>query len=180
MVELASVLWLAIFVFGVIGYLRGFDKELVSLAGIILALFTLVQFDDFFTNLTSGSNTPGETLFYLQSVVMLVVTFFAYQTTPSFALSQAIEQRAGGGNRDVLQNRILGTLLGAFNGYLVFGSLWSFLLTTNYPLDSITPPAPETASAGWVESLPLSWLVDGNLLTLLVIGLFLFILIAVI
>ena len=45
MIQLSSILWLGIFTFGVIGYLRGFDKELVGLSGIVLALFTLVQFN---------------------------------------------------------------------------------------------------------------------------------------
>ncbi|NJL95401.1 MAG: hypothetical protein HC915_17605 [Anaerolineae bacterium] len=47
MIQLATVLYLGVFTFGVIGYLRGFDKELVALSGVVLALFVLVQFQGF-------------------------------------------------------------------------------------------------------------------------------------
>lgn len=176
MIQLSTVLWLAIFTFGIIGYLRGFDKELVALSGIVLALFALVQFDNFFTSLASSSGNPPRTLWYLQTIILLVVTFFAYQTPPE--KFENIMRRRGG--RDKFQTQILGMITGAFNGYLVFGSIWYFLHIKNYPLTSILPPAAGSASAGFVNNLPLEWLLDGNLLTLLVIGLFLFILIAVI
>ena len=173
MIQLASVFWLGILCFGIIGYLRGFDKELIALAGIILALFTLVQFDDFFVSLAESSGSPARTQFYLQMLIVLAVTFFAYQTPPGKFTS-------GGRSRDRFQVRLLGTVTGAFNGYLVVGSLWYFMHIQNYPLDSVLPPAPNSPSAGLVDSLPLFWLLQGNLLTLLVIGLFLFILITLI
>ena len=176
MIQLSTVLWLAIFTFGVIGYLRGFDKELVALSGIVLALFTLVQFNTFFESLTDTAGNPGRSLWYLQTIILLVVTFFAYQTPPE--KFENIMRRRGG--RDKFQTQILGMITGAFNGYLVFGSIWYFLHVKGYPLTSILPPAPDSASAGLADNLPLDWLLQGNLLTLLVIGLFLFILIAVI
>jgi uncharacterized membrane protein required for colicin V production len=174
-IQLSSVLFLAIFVFCLIGYLRGFDKELIALSGIILALFTLVQFDGFFANVTSGADNPLRAHFLLQAVVLLIVTFFAYQTPPGQFTKFINRSR-----RDVYQNKILGVLTGGFNGYMVFGSLWYFLAEKGYPLTAITAPILGTASADLVDNLPLSWLLDGNLLTLFVIGLFLFILIAII
>jgi uncharacterized membrane protein required for colicin V production len=179
MIQLSTILYLAILTFGLIGYLRGFDKELVSMAGIVLALFILIQFNGFFTSLTSGAGNPLRTLFYLQSVILLVVTFYAYQTPPERLANLSFGGRRRG-TRDIIQTRLLGVLAGGFNGYLVFGSLWWFLASKNYPLASILPPQPETASASLVSSLPLEWLLDGNLLTLFVIGLFLFVLIAII
>ena len=176
MIQLSSVLWLGVFTFGVIGYLRGFDKELVGLSGIVLALFTLVQFEGFFESLASGAGNPLRTLFYLQTAVLVIVTFFAYQTSPDKFANLA--SRRGG--RDAFQTRVLGVLTGAFNGYLVIGSIWYFMDVKNYPLTSVLRPAADTASAALIDNLPLSWLLEGNLLTLLVIGLFLFILIAII
>jgi uncharacterized membrane protein required for colicin V production len=176
MIQLSTILYLGIFTFGMIGYLRGFDKELVALAGIVLSLFVLVQFDGFFVNLADSSGDPQETLYYLQAILLGVVTFFAYQTPPE--KFESIARRKSG--RDKFQTQLLGAVTGGFNGYLVIGSLWYYMDIKSYPFDSITPPAPDSASAGVVESLPLSWLLQGNLLTLLVVGLFLFILIAII
>jgi uncharacterized membrane protein required for colicin V production len=178
MIQLATVFWLAILVFALIGYLRGFDKELVSTSGIVLSLFILVQFDDFFRTITEGAGNPARTLLYVQAGIILIVTFFAYQTVPDRLA--AIRKNPPKSNRDGLQTRMLGVLTGGFNGYLVFGSLWYYMDEKAYPLESIRAPLAETASAALVGSLPLAWLLQGNLLTLLVIGLFLFILIAVV
>jgi len=175
MIQLSSILYLAIFTFGIIGYLRGFDKELIALAGIVLSIFTLVQFNTFFTSVAAGAGNPNRTLFYFQAFVILTVTFFAYQTPPGrFVVS------GGRRARDRLQSQLLGGLAGGFNGYMVFGTLWYYLDEKGYPLDSITPPTLGTSSADLIDALPLTWLLQGNLLTLLVIGLFLFILIAII
>jgi len=176
MIQLSSVLWLAIFTFGVIGYLRGFDKELIALSGVILSIFSLVQFNSFFVSVTAGAGNPPRTLFYIQAAIILIVTFFAYQTPPE----RFAKLRRSRGARDLLQTRLLGVLTGGFNGYMVFGSLWYYLHEKGYPLTSILPPAPDSASAGMIDILPLAWLLSGNLLTLFVIGLFLFILIAII
>ncbi len=175
MIQLSSILLLAMFVFAIIGYLRGFDKELIAMAGIMLALFTLQQFESFFENLTADSG--ANTRFYLQALVLLLVTFFAYQTPPGRFSKMAGDRRKA---RDMLQNRLLGVLTGGFNGYVVFGSLWWFLDDLGYPLASIQAPLPDSASVAWLDNLPQSWLLEGNLLTLFVIGLFLFILIAII
>jgi uncharacterized membrane protein required for colicin V production len=176
MIQLSTVLWLGIFTFAVIGWLRGFEKELVALSGIVLALFTLTQFDDFFSTLAANSGNPAKTLFYLQTIIILVVTFFAYQTPPEKFINITGRRSV----RDRFQTQVLGTIFGAFNGYLVLGSIWYFLHTENYPLESVLPPAANSASFSMVDNLPLAWLLEGNVLTLLVIGLFLFILIAVI
>lgn len=176
MVQLATVFWISIITFAAIGYLRGFDKELIAMSGIVLAIFILVQFNDFFETITAGSGNPNRTLFQWQALVILLVTFFAYQTPPE----RFNNLRRGKVNRDALQTRMLGTLTGGFNGYLVFGSLWYYMDEKGYPLSSVTPPLDGSASEGLLGSLPLAWLLQGNLLTLFVIGLFLFILIAII
>ncbi len=177
MIELSSFLWFNIALFGVIGYMRGFSKEFVALAGIILALFVLVEFESFFDTLGRGSGS--EQVFYVKALFLLVVTFFAYETPPGRVVPT--KRRGGRDNRDAWQNRILGVLLGGFNAYLVVGSLWYFMDQLSYPLSpSVTTPSPNSSSAEMVTTLPLVWMQEGNLLTIFVIALFLFILIAII
>lgn len=176
MISLASFLWFTIALFATIGFLRGFSKEFIALAGIILALFTIVQFEAFFDNLGRGSGT--EQIFYVKALFLVVVAFFAYQTPPERVTSS---RRRGRDNRDEWQNRVLGGLLGGFNAYLLFGSLWYFMEQLAYPLaPNVTAPSTGSASEGMVSNLPLVWMQEGNLLTLAVIFLFLFILIAII
>ena len=45
--------------------------------------------------------------------------------------------------REKLQDALLGFVVGAFNGYLLVGSLWYFLHEANYPYPQlILPPEP--------------------------------------
>lgn len=177
MIELSSFLWIMVFLFAVIGYMRGWTKELIATAGIVLALFTLKQFEALVIDpLTDGRQAPK---FYLQAAILLLIAFFAYQTPP--------ERLARGGQirnpRESLQDGILGALVGALNGYLLFGSLWWYMDNLEYPLSPfITPVAPGSPSAELVDALPLSWMLsaDGGLLSLLMIALFVFVIVVVV
>jgi len=177
MIQLSSFLWMMVFAFAVIGYMRGWTKELIATAGIVLALFTLKQFEALVIDpLTDGRQEPK---FILQAVVLLALAFFAYQTPP--------ERLARGGAvrnpRESLQDGILGALVGAFNGYLLIGSLWWYMDNLEYPLSPyITPVAPGSPSAKLVDALPLSWMLsaDGGLLSLVMIALFIFVIVAIV
>jgi hypothetical protein len=108
-----------------------------------------------------------------------VGTFFAYQTPGTAA--RLSEGRLWSNRREGLQERLLGFIIGGVNGYLVFGSAWYYLDATGYPFAPyITAPAPGSPSAAMVQSLPLIFLVQGNLLTILVIVLFLFVIVAMV
>lgn len=177
MMQLSSFLVIMIGLFALIGYMRGWTKELIASAGIILALFTLDQFETIFIDpLTNGQQGSK---FWLQAVTLLAFAFFAYQTPPeSFARGGRVRS-----NREGFQDGILGALVGAWNGYLLFGSLWWYLDSLEYPLSPyIIPVDPGSASANWVNILPLSWMLsgDGGVLTFLMIGLFIFIIVTVV
>lgn len=178
MMQLSTFLWMMIILFAIIGFLRGWTKEIVSTAGIILALFTTWQFQNILIQpLTKGAT--GEQIFYLYSGLLIIITFFAYQT-PGTA-SRLSEGRMWSGRREGLQERLLGAVIGGVNGWLIFGTIWYYLDATHYPFSPfIIAPAPGSASAAMVSTLPLIFLVQGNLLTILVIVLFLFVIIAMI
>ena len=54
--------------------------------------------------------------------------------------------------------RLASAVLGAFNGYLVIGSIWYFMDQYEYPLDPlIMMPALGTGSANFIDKLPLVW-----------------------
>ena len=79
MIQLAGFMWAMAFVFGVIGYMRGLSKEMISLAGIILALFALFQFDGLLRE-TLLANLPPAQIFIVQCFIFIGIVFFAYQT----------------------------------------------------------------------------------------------------
>src|SRR3954471_3717549 len=165
MMQLSTFLWSMIAMFGVVGFLRGWTKEIVATAGIILALFTSWQFSSILIQpLTQGA--APEQVFYLYTGLLLIITFFAYQTPGTAA--RLSEGRMWSSRREGLQERLLGAIVGGINGYLVFGSIWYFLDAMAYPFAPyIIAPAPGSASAAMVSSLPLIFLVQGNLLTIL-------------
>lgn len=176
MVQLSTVLWTSIILFAFIGYMRGWTKEILATAGIILALFAIKQFETLLIDpLTNGEQTSK---FYLEAVILLTLAFFGYETSPErFIRSKKTVVREG------VQEGILGALVGALNGYLLIGSLWWYMDNLEYPLSPhVTPVAPGSASANMVDALPLSWMLsgDGGILALVVIALFIFIIVSVV
>ncbi len=177
MIQLSAVLLTMAIFFGIIGYLRGWNKELISLAGIILGLFALFQFD----NLLRGVLLAGvsrDQVFLVQAAIFLVVVFFAYQT-------RGMGAGRGPDGRDRLQSSILGGLVGFINGYLIWGSLWYFMDINAYPLaPAVIAPAPGSPSDQARSLLPLVVLGGGvtgtgDLLAIAVIVLFLIVLIVI-
>ncbi|MEZ4670433.1 MAG: CvpA family protein [Anaerolineae bacterium] len=178
MIQLSTLLWGFSLVFGVIGYMRGLSKELISLAGIVLALFALFQFDSSLRGIFLA-NVPGQQKFIIQSIIFLVIVFFAYQTR---ALSRRLNVPEG---RDNLQATVLGAIVGFINGYLIFGSLWYFMDINQYPLTPfIEAPLAGSTSAAAINTLPLYLLAggpggDGSILSFVVIVLFIFVLVLI-
>lgn len=174
MMQLWVFMVLMMLMFASIGYMRGYTKELVATSGIVLALFTLKQFDTLLIDpLTAGKPASK---FYLQATVLITIAFFAYQT-PDRAFVNLAER--GG-----IQDGVLGFLVGAFNGYLVFGSLWWFMDNVGYPFAPhvLQPVDPDSTSAIMTDILPLVWMHsgDGSVLSLMMIGFFVFIIVVVI
>lgn len=176
MIQLSSFLWGMVAMFAFIGFMRGWAKELLGLAGIVLAVFALEQFRDVLLAPLAAGAAPAQQ-FYLYAGILLVITFFAYQVPQRFEGSR----RGRGGARENLQEGLLGAVLGGFNGYLVVGSLWFYMDSLGYPLTPfVSAPSLTSASALMVEQLPQVWLLEGNILTLLVVLLFLFVVIVLV
>jgi uncharacterized membrane protein required for colicin V production len=176
MVQLSTLLFTAIIVFAIVGTMRGWTKEIVSTAGIILALFATWQFDGIILQPLTRGASPDQ-IFFLYAGILVLVALFAYQTPAAIDLIRAREE-ASRNRRAGCQERLLGLIIGGVNGYLLFGSLWYYLDRTGYPFAPfVFAPAPGSQSAGLVETLPLVFLVQGQLLTVLVIVLFLFVIV---
>ena len=178
MIQLASIMWIMVVLFAVVGFGRGWTREIVATSGIVLALFAIWQFNSaVFVPLTQGAADPQKFWFY--TTIFVAITFFAYQTPTTAA--RLSEGRLWANRREGLQERILGMVIGAVNGYLVVGSIWYYLDVFNYPFPPyVYAPTPNSASYAMAQALPLNFLVQNNLLTVLVVVLFLFIIIALI
>lgn len=151
MIQLSSLMWAAAIFFAVIGFLRGWNRELIATAGIILATFALFQFD----GLLRGSLfllARVDDVFLFQAIVFSVVVFIAYQ-------SRAIGERRGARS---WQTGLLGALVGFLNGYLIGGAIWYLLDINEYPLAPlVTAPGPGSPSAQSITMMPMVLLSGG-------------------
>jgi hypothetical protein len=176
MIEIYSMTWIVAIFFAIIGMIRGWSKELVSLAGIILAMFALFQFDSLLRGVFLAS-VPHDQAFFVQIGLFGVIVYFAYQTR-----APGVSGDRGGPRRGRWQDAVLGGLLGALNGYLIWGAAWYFLDINNYPLAPLViAPAPGSISDRNLGTIPLVLLGGAaggstELLTIIVIVLFLFVL----
>jgi hypothetical protein len=180
MIELSAILVMMSIFFAMIGFMRGWNKEIVSTAGVVLGLFALFQFDTLLRG-TLLANVNRDQVFFVQAGIFIAIVFFAYQTR---SIMGADLERAREG-RDSLQEGVLGALLGALNGYLIWGSIWYFMDINEYPLSPyVVAPAPGSPSAQTQNILPLVLLGggpggNGDLLAIAVIILFVFVLILI-
>jgi hypothetical protein len=125
--------------------------------------------------------------FYILAIIHMGIAFFSYQG-PTLA-GRVVGDRLR--VRDSVQDKMLGAIIGAINGYLIFGTLWNFLeyrvtlpdmprLTQgfNYAFfPSIERPA-AAMSMQILDLLPLAVL--GPFLPFVVVGMFLFVIIVMI
>ena len=174
MIQLSSLLWVSAIFFAVIGFLRGWNREIVALSGIVLGMFALFQFDSVIRSLIFVS-LPRDQVFLVQAGLFMVIVYIAYQT------------RGPGIRRSTqeLQTHILGGIIGFANGYLICGTLWYFLDINEYPLAPlIIGPGVDSPSAQALSSMPIVLLGggvsgSGDFLAVIVLLLFLVVLLVI-
>lgn len=144
MIALVTTLWIMIIFFAIVDAQRGWTRAVIATSGLVLSLFAINQFAPFlFGALGHFEQTFEETMWRRQIFVLaaihLTIGFFSY-AGPAFAgrLSTRLAIR------DNIQDKILGLLVGAVNGYLAVGTLLSFL---EYRL----------TGDGWVATTPMKY-----------------------
>jgi hypothetical protein len=122
--------------FGLIGMMRGWAKELLVSFSMVLALAfsrLLESYVPFIKDLPV-TELP---MFWLRLAIIVTLVFFGYQTT-------GLPHFTGKLRREKLQDSLLGFILGAVNGFLIFGSIWAFMDQAKYPFIYITAPDGKT------------------------------------
>ena len=155
MVTLDAFFWILVFVFGMIGLMRGWAKEVLVTFACVLGLFIITLLQQFEPQIVSALSVNNSTaLFWFRSAIVGVLVFFGYQT-PN------LSRLASGGRfvREKLQDSLLGLFLGGINGFLIIGTLWYFLNAAQYPFPLlITAPAPDSNATQLLALLPPEWL----------------------
>lgn len=202
MINATVVFWVMIGIFGFVGLMRAWQKEVIATASIVLALFAMSQLN---MNARLTSIVPDAKLdgldqtkqvqakdavkvnrFFVQAIPFLVITFFGYlgpTITRQFQPSKFPDKARVG-----VQEGIVGFLVGGVNGWLIMSTLARFAYDMGllpdqgqFPLVGqalFLPPG----GGGWakfffIESSALSVLAGPTLIIALVV-LFLFVIIA--
>lgn len=156
MVTLNFFFFFLILLFGIIGAMRGWAKELLVTFSVILGIFIINVLERYVPAIYQTIAGEGTAQFWLRALIVIILVFFGYQT-PNI-------QRLAGNRfvREKFQDSLLGFFLGAFNGYLIAGTLWLFMHNAGYPFPYITPPIAGTpqgdAALRILAWLPPRWL----------------------
>ena len=141
MMSIVYVFWMYVLLFGVIGMMRGWAKELLVSFSVILALALNLVLKQYIP-MVKGLPDDSSSLFWIRSLVLLALVYFGYQTVA------AVPHLASKAHRERLQDALVGAILGAINGYLIAGTLLFYNDQALYPFPNVvsTPPA-DLASA---------------------------------
>jgi uncharacterized membrane protein required for colicin V production len=154
MIALVMVFLMFLILFGFIGASRGWAKEVLVIASVILALAIITLLEDL---LKLDQLIKNATVWYwIRMFILFTLVLFGYQSPKVQRISKATEKRAQIGDW------ILGFLMGMISGYFVVGTAWYFSNVAKYPLinEYIRPPAANFAEATErvLAILPPTWL----------------------
>ena len=145
MVSLVTTLWIMVGLFAFIDMQRGWTRAVIATAGLILSLFAINQFGSLLFNALGYFDQPFDETIWRREILILAgihlfIAFFSY-AGPTMAGGRLSGRLA---IRDNIQDKVLGLLVGAVNGYLIFGTLLSLL---EYRL----------SREGWVPTAPMPY-----------------------
>ncbi len=130
MMNIIYVLWMYVILFGVIGWMRGWAKELLVSFSVILAL-ALNHIIRKYIPLAASLADNDPSLFWVRTLIMVVLVYFGYQTVIT------VQHLAARTRSERLQDILFGAVLGGLNGYFIAGSLLYYIHIGNYPLPDI-------------------------------------------
>ncbi|MCH8093981.1 MAG: hypothetical protein IH858_05095 [Chloroflexi bacterium] len=140
MISLTVLFGLLVIIFGIIGAMRGWAKELLVTSAIVLGLFLnsiLASYIQPYQTLMVTA--PPGTILSMQAGVLLLLAFFGYQTPKIQALQPKLV-------RERFEEILLGGFMGLLNGFLLVGSIWFYLHQTGYAtIDLVIAPEGELA-----------------------------------
>lgn len=130
MMSIVYIFWMYVILFGIVGFMRGWAKELLVAFSVILAL-ALNHVLRRYIPIAQGLVETDPSLFWIRTIILLVLVYFGFQTVIS------IPHLAAKSRTDRLQDTLFGAFLGALNGYLVAGSILYYMHLADYPFESV-------------------------------------------
>lgn len=130
MMSIVYIFWMYVILFGLVGWMRGWAKELLVAFSVILAL-ALNHVIRRYIPIARDLPETDVSLFWVRTIILVVLVYFGYQTVIS------IPHLASRAARERLQDTLFGAFLGAVNGYLVAGSILYYMNVADYPFQNV-------------------------------------------
>jgi len=130
MMSIVYIFWMYVILFAIVGGMCGWAKELLVAFSVILAL-ALNHVIRRYIPVAAALPESDVTLFWVRTIVLLVLVFFGYQTVIT------ISRLAARAARERLQDTLFGVILGAFNGYLIAGTILYYMHVADYPFQNV-------------------------------------------
>lgn len=186
MINANVVFWTFVILLGFIGASRGWLREVILTFSMVFALFVLNFFDGAIRNFTTNQQLTQPYAWLVKALPFLIITIFGY-------LGPAIAGRTGRGPANSsgrFEEGLLSSLLGAFNGYIIFSTLAWFaweagiMRGPDYKVGTNTLFLQPSQPGGWdsfffIANSAVTYF-SGPTLVLVLIALVLFVLIVVI
>ena len=151
MMSIVYLFWMYVILFGLVGWMRGWAKELLVAFSVVLAL-ALNHVVHKYIPIARGLPENDVSLFWVRTIILIVLVYFGYQTVIS------IPHLASKAARERLQDTLFGAFLGAINGYLVAGSILYYMHVAEYPFERVisrpTDPALQQTVAQMMLYMP--------------------------
>src|SRR5512133_1896184 len=133
MMSIVILFWMFVILFAIVGWMRGWAKELLVAFSVILAL-ALNHVLRRYIPIAQALPETDKSLFWVRTIILLVLVYFGYQTVVS------IPHLASRAARERLQDTLFGAILGGVNGYLIAGTILFYMIIAGYPFNKIISP----------------------------------------
>ena len=130
MMSIVVLFWMYVVLFAIVGGMRGWAKELLVSFSVVLAL-GLNHIIRRYIPLAQSLPETDTSLFWMRTLILLVLVYFGYQTVVS------IPHLAARATRERLQDTLFGVILGGLNGYLIAGTVLYYMNAANYPFENV-------------------------------------------
>ena len=137
MMSVVYIFWMYVFLFGVIGAMRGWAKELMVIFSVVTSLAVNLLLEKYIP-LVRDLDKTTPSVFWIRVLILIALVYFGYQTVN-------ISRFASTAARERVQDSLFGAGRGGINGYLVAGSILYYNHVANYPFQKVISPAVDPA-----------------------------------
>jgi hypothetical protein len=145
MMSIVYIFWMFVILFGIIGAMRGWAKELLVSFSVVTALAVTLLLEKYIP-IVRDLDKSGTSIFWVRSLILISLVYFGYQTV-------SIARFSSKAARERLQDSLFGAVLGGFNGYLIAGSLLYYYYVANYPYPQVISAPTDPAIIAAVDTM---------------------------